>query len=39
MSDTLIGVLIGGLIAVLGSVVAGLFQNHQTKKSIDARRE
>jgi hypothetical protein len=39
VSETLWGVIVGGLIVVIGSIVASLFQNHQTRISINARKE
>lgn len=39
VSETLWGVIVGGLIVVIGSIVTSLFQNHQTRISIDARKE
>lgn len=39
MSETLWGVVIGGLIVIAGSIVAGLFQKHQTRVTIEAQRQ
>lgn len=39
MSETLIGVVIGGLIVIAGSIVTGLFQKHQTRVTLKAQNE
>lgn len=39
MSETLWGVIIGGVIVIVGNIVVGLFQKHQTRITVDARRD
>lgn len=39
MSETLLGVIVGGLIVIAGNIVAGLFQRHQTRITLEAQRD